>query len=114
MPVRLSNLLKNIQKTAGVAPTLREYEDRSRKANSGGLEGVRSDYKNFANLANLYYDLVTDFYEYGWAGLFTLRLASPERASRHRLLATNTILRTYSGSDPGWSSLTSVAALADH
>ena len=70
MPVRLSNLLKNIQKTAGVAPTLREYEDRSRKANSGGLEGVRSDYKNFANLANLYYDLVTDFYEYGWGRSF--------------------------------------------
>ena len=111
MPVKLSDLLKNIQKTAGVAPTLREYEDRSRKANSGGLEGIRSDYKKFANL---YYDLVTDFYEYGWAGLFTLRVASPERASRHRLLATNTILRTYSGSDPGWSSLTSVAALADH
>ena len=62
MSVKLSDLLKDIQKTVGVAPTV----------------------------------------------------ASPERASRHRLLATNTILRTYSGSDLGWSSLTSVAALADH
>ena len=46
------------------------------------------------------------------AGLFTLRPASPERASKHRLLVTSAIWHTYSGSDPGWSSPTSVAALA--
>ncbi len=94
MSVKLSGLLKYIQKTAGVAPTLREYEDRPRKAKSGGLAGKRSDYKKFANL---YYDLVTDFYEFGWGRLFTLRPAFPERASRHRSLATNTIWRTSSG-----------------
>ena len=103
MPDKLSDLLKDTQETAGVAPTLREYEDRSRKAKGGGLEGIRSDYKK---VTNLYYDLVTDFYEYGWAGLFTLRPASQERASRHRLHATSTIWRMYSGSDPGWSSPT--------
>ena len=31
------------------------------------MEGIRSDYKKFANL---YYDLVTDFYEYGWGRSF--------------------------------------------
>ena len=67
MSVKLSRVLKKTQKTAGVAPTLHEYEERSRKAKGGDLESIRSDYKKFANL---YYDLVTDFYEYGWGKSF--------------------------------------------
>ena len=67
MFAKLSRLLKHIQRTAGVAPTLREYETRSRKAQGGGLESRRSDYKKFANL---YYNLATDFYEFGWGKSF--------------------------------------------
>ena len=67
MSDKLSGILKYTKKTAGVAPTLREYEDRSTKAKDGGLEGRRGDYKK---VANLYYDLVTDFYEFGWGRSF--------------------------------------------
>ena len=46
---------------------IREYKDRFRNAKRGGLESRRSDYKQFTNL---YYDLVTDFFEYGWGKSF--------------------------------------------
>ena len=67
MSVKLPGLLKETQKTSGVAPTIREYEDRSKKAKGGGLEGIRSEYKK---TASIYYDLVTDFFEYGWGKSF--------------------------------------------
>ena len=62
MSVKLSNVLRDGPRTAAVAPSIREYEDRYRKAKRGGLESRRSDHENFSNL---YYDLVTDFYEFG-------------------------------------------------
>ena len=67
MPLKLSKLLKNKPNGSGVSSTVREYEDRFRKAQGGALETVRSDYKKFANL---YYDMVTDFYEFGWGRSF--------------------------------------------
>ena len=67
MPLKLSKLLKNKPNGSGVSSTVREYEDRFRKAQGGELETVRSDYKKFANL---YYDMVTDFYEFGWGRSF--------------------------------------------
>ena len=67
MPVKLSRVLKDTERTAGVDPSIREYEDRFEQARRGGLEGKRGGYKR---LANLYYDLVTDFYEYGWGTSF--------------------------------------------
>ena len=62
MSAKLSRVLKKTQETAGVAPTLSEYVERSNKATSGNTETIRTDYKKFSNL---YYDLVTDFYEFG-------------------------------------------------
>ena len=67
MAVKLSKVLKHFQRTAGVAPSIREYEHILEEAKSGGLESRRRDYETHTNL---YYDLVTDFYEYGWGRSF--------------------------------------------
>ena len=67
MSVKLSKTLKDKLSASGVAPTLREYEERFRNAKRGGLEKSKSDYKEFNDL---YYDLATDFYEYGWGSSF--------------------------------------------
>ena len=67
MAVKLSKVLKHFQRTAGVAPSVREYEHILEEAKSGGLESRRRDYETHTNL---YYDLVTDFYEYGWGRSF--------------------------------------------
>ena len=67
MSPKLSLILKKIQETGGVDPTLREYEERSHKATSGDTEAIQTDYRK---LSNLYYDLVTDFYEFGWGKSF--------------------------------------------
>ena len=67
MSIKLSRILKDRLRASGVAPIIREYKDRFRNAKRGGLESRRSDYKQFTNL---YYDLVTDFFEYGWGKSF--------------------------------------------
>ncbi len=67
MPVNLSKTLKDKLSASGVGSALREYEDRYRSAKGGGLEKRKSDYRQFTDL---YYDLVTDFYEYGWGRSF--------------------------------------------
>lgn len=67
MPARLLSLLKHLQRTSGVAPTLGEFEESYRKARDAGSGGTRSHSKK---LSDLYYDLVTDFYEFGWGRSF--------------------------------------------
>ena len=67
MPIKLSSLLKHLQRTDGVAPTVREYENSFEEVKRGGLAIRQRDYKAFVNL---YYDLATDFYEYGWGTSF--------------------------------------------
>ena len=66
MPVRLSNTLKG-NRPAGIDPAIRDYEHRYRTAKRNGLEDSDNDHREFTNL---YYDLVTDFYEYGWGRSF--------------------------------------------
>ena len=67
MSIKLSKTLKDKLSISGVAPAIREYERRFRVAKRGGLENRKSDYKEFNDL---YYDLATDFYEYGWGKSF--------------------------------------------
>lgn len=67
MPFKLSSVLKDAEKSAGVAPAISEYEERFRNAKCGGLARRQYDYKEFNNL---YYDLATDFFEYGWGRSF--------------------------------------------
>ncbi|MCE2529741.1 MAG: class I SAM-dependent methyltransferase [Acidimicrobiia bacterium] len=52
---------------SGIARTFREYEKRSRAAGRGKREQTASDYRE---ITNLYYDVATDFYEFGWGRSF--------------------------------------------
>ena len=67
MPFKLSRTIKNLPTTGGVDPTVREYEDRFRAA---GDDVTTNDGENYRAVNNLYYNLVTDFYEYGWGRSF--------------------------------------------
>ncbi len=66
MPFKLSRTMKgNI--TDGVDSSILQYEDRFRAAVDDATEKEDGHQKTFNNL---YYDLVTDFYEYGWGRSF--------------------------------------------
>ena len=67
MAFKLSKILKDVSGASGVTPTVREYEERLLTSNRGSREERRSSYEG---ISVLYYDLVTDFYEYGWGRSF--------------------------------------------
>ena len=67
MPVKLSKSLKDNPSPSGVAPTIREYEDRFRTSKGGEPE---SEENADRKVSDLYYDLVTEFYEYSWGRSF--------------------------------------------
>ena len=98
MSVKLFKILKNMQRTSGVSPAIREYEDRFRNAKRGGLENRRSDYKQFTNL---YYDLVTDFYEYGWGRSFHFAPRVPGESFKASLARHEHYLAHMLGLKPG-------------
>ncbi len=67
MSVKLTSILKKKESTSGVDPTIQEYERRSNKAQGSGTVNREDNYQEYNDL---YYDLVTDFYEYGWGSSF--------------------------------------------
>lgn len=67
MPVRLSRVLKDNMRSSGVASAIREYEHRFRTRGRSAQEGEEGGHRKFNDL---YYDLVTDFFEYGWGRSF--------------------------------------------
>ena len=64
---RLTDILKDAKTGDRVATEIREYDRRYGGAERGGLEERKTDYLNFERS---YYDLVTDFFEYGWGRSF--------------------------------------------
>ena len=66
MLVKLSRMLKENRGAAG-APTVREYEEGFRMGQDGAMETSEGHHEM---VNNLYYDLVTDFFEYGWGRSF--------------------------------------------
>ncbi|MCY4396527.1 MAG: methyltransferase domain-containing protein [Rhodospirillaceae bacterium] len=67
MAVKLTDILKDAKSGDGVASRAEDYDRRYGGAARGGRDERKSDYKDFENT---YYDLVTDFYEYGWGRSF--------------------------------------------
>ena len=67
MAPRLSGLLRNAIDGGDVAAAVKEYDDRYGGSERGGPDLRKSEHENFVKL---YYDLVTDFYEYGWGRSF--------------------------------------------
>ena len=81
----MSNILKGKKSNSDVASSIREYGDRYENSQQGGPEEENFEYKEFNNL---YYDLATDFYEYGWGSSFhfaprALRESFKESLVRH-------------------------------
>ncbi len=64
---KLTDILKDAKSGDRVEVSAQEYDRRYGGAERGGLDERKTDYLNFANN---YYDLVTDFYEYGWGHSF--------------------------------------------
>ena len=98
MSIKLSRILKDRLRASGVAPIIREYKDRFRNAKRGGLESRRSDYKQFTNL---YYDLVTDFFEYGWGKSFHFAPRVPGESFKASLARHEHYLAHMLGLRPG-------------
>ena len=67
MSSSLSGILRNALKRDAVAYTARSFERVYDSDEAGDLELRKTAYKD---LTNNYYDLATDFYEYGWASHF--------------------------------------------
>ena len=67
MPIKLSRTMKDKPGGSGVAPAIREYEEGFRIATDGASGNEGGDHEK---VNNLYYDLVTDFFEYGWGRSF--------------------------------------------
>ena len=63
MTARPTGFLKGAVEDGDVASAIQEYEYRYGGEARGGLDLRKAEYRNFAKL---YFDLVTDFYEYGW------------------------------------------------
>ena len=89
MVSKLTGILKDGNAGDRVAARIEDYERRYGGAARGGLDERKADYRKFENT---YYDLVTDFYEYGWGQSF--HFAPLMKASPRRSLATNTTLPT--------------------
>lgn len=67
MAVKIAKALKDKLSSRGVGSSLQSYEDNLQSAQRDGLADEGDGHKV---INNLYYDLVTDFYEYGWGRSF--------------------------------------------
>ena len=67
MSVKLSDVLKDAEESSNVDSAVSEYEEQFKCAERGGSDGATSQH---TTVNNLYYDLVTDFFEYGWGRSF--------------------------------------------
>ena len=67
MPVNVSRALRAKLSASGVSSAIRDYERRFRSHGRAGSEAKDSEQEQ---VNNLYYDLVTDFFEYGWGRSF--------------------------------------------
>ena len=67
MPFNIPDTWKGRRHNVGAAPSVSEYEQGFRPAEGGGSEAGGSDHRE---VNNLYYDLVTDFFEFGWGKSF--------------------------------------------
>ncbi len=77
MPVKLSELFKDAGADDTVAPGVKKYEHLYSGEERGGLDERKNDYKDFVNL---YYDLVTDLFEYGWGQSFHFAPRAPRES----------------------------------
>ena len=96
MSVKLSRSLQDNRKAA--APTISEYENRFRMAQDGTSE---NDDGHHEKVNNLYYDLVTDFFEYGWGKSFHFAPRVPGESFKASLARHERYIAHVLGLSPG-------------
>ena len=83
MPLKLARVLRGSRKTGDAAPTIDDYEESFRLARGRPSEGGENPERT---VSDLYYDLVTDFYEYGWGSSFHFAPRVPGESFRESLV----------------------------
>lgn len=96
MAIKLSKSLKDNQRASGVASTVGEYERRFNLDQRSRVE--ISDYET---VNNLYYDLVTDFFEFGWGRSFHFAPRVPGESFKASLARHERYLAQRLGLEPG-------------
>ena len=95
MSFKLANSLKG--SASGIARTIREYERRHRTAGSGKREKA----SGYREITNLYYDVATDFYEFGWGRSFHFAPRVPGESFKASLARHEHYLAHKLGLGPG-------------
>ena len=98
MPIKLSKTMKDISGTSGVASAVREYAEHFRNSGKDGPENRKSVYRDFNDL---YYDLVTDFFEYGWGRSFHFAPRVPGESFKESLARHERNMAQVLGLEPG-------------
>ena len=98
MSVKLSKTLKGRRGPSGASPTIREYEEGFRMASEAAS---KSDEGQHEKVNNLYYDLVTDFFEYGWGRSFHFAPRVPGESFKASLARHEHYLAHILGLRPG-------------
>lgn len=96
MAVKLSKSLKDNQGASGVASTVSEYERRFEVDKRGG-----SPIAEFTTANNLYYDVATDFFEFGWGRSFHFAPRVPGESFKASLARHEHYLAHRLGLGPG-------------
>ena len=96
--MNLGRILKGKLAPSESSRRFREYQEHYRDAKDGGLETGNADYKAFTNT---YYDLVTDFYEYGWGRSFHFASRVPGESFRESLIRHEHRIADALGLKPG-------------
>ena len=82
MPFRLSRTLKEKPGDSEVASTVREYGEEFTTARDGGVKAAEMAERD---VSNLYYNLATDFFEYGWGRSFHFAPRVPGESFRESI-----------------------------
>ena len=98
MSPKLSDVLKNTASDGTVSPKLGEYENLYKVDEAAGVETRNRVQKT---LAETYYDLVTDFYEYGWGRSFHFAPRAPGESFHASLARHEHYLAHMLGLRPG-------------
>ena len=83
MSFKLSKTIRDKFSGSGVASSLSDYEERFRIASRGAAENEARGYRE---VNNLYYNLVTDFFEYGWGRSFHFAPRMPGETFKESLV----------------------------
>ena len=98
MAIKLSKTLKDRLSGSGLATAIREYERRFKAAKRDPSKDEDRDYKTHSDL---YYNLVTDFYLYGWGRSFHFAPRVPGESFEASLVRHEHYLAHKLGLGPG-------------